>query len=229
MTFGQEKTYMMEMIEKSVISRFSWKNSKEYYLNLSAGILSSVYLWDTGWIMPLLVVTTICAIGFMFHIMEPWIDSRLGALLARFGYIPLDFFALVYLIRYDGLYNNPWFVGFVLLVCAVGTICWLWYGNNPAIRIFVVYLLAMMAFWVALRFIELPSEQLAAVLYYGSILVAVVWMIIIHGKVFASYNGYNFSLFLLLWFGVMLLDVVSFQLIPYVTEGTPMFTTIPWA
>ena len=74
MTFGQEKTYMMEMIEKSVISRFSWKNSKEYYLNLSAGILSSVYLWDTGWIMPLLVVTTICAIGFVFHIMEPWID-----------------------------------------------------------------------------------------------------------------------------------------------------------
>lgn len=218
----------MDITETSVISRFSWKNSDKYYLSLAAGIVSLIHLWDTGWAMPLLIVTTICAIGFVFHIMEPWIDSSLGLLLARFGYIPIDFLASVYLIRYGDLYNNPWFVGFVLLVCATGAICWLRYGNNPAIRIYAVYLLVMIAFWGALRFVELPSEQLAAVLYYGSILVVVVWMIIIHGKVFASYNGYNFSLFLLLWLGVMLLDVVSFQLIPYVTEGTPMFTTIPW-
>lgn len=219
----------MDITETSVISRFSWKNSKEYYISLAAGIGSFIHLWDTDWLVPLLIVTTICAIGFVSHIMEPWIDSRLGSLFARVGCIPLYFFAFVYLIRYDDLYNNPWLVGFVLLVCAAGAICWLWYGDNWVIKIYAVYLLAMMAFWVALRFVELPSEQLAAALYYGSILVAVIWMIIIHGKVFATYNGYNFSLFLLLWFGVMLLDVVSFQLIPYVTEGTPMFTTIPWA
>ncbi len=86
-----------------------------------------------------------------------------------------------------------------------------------------------MAFWVALRFVELPSEQLAAVLYYGSILVAIIWMIIIHGKVFATYNDGNLSLFLLLWLGVLLLDVVMFQLVPYISEGVPLFTTIPWA
>lgn len=219
----------MEMIEKSVISRFSWKNSSLYYYSIAGGILSLIYLWGTGWVTPLLIVTTICVIGFVFHIMEPWADSRSVTLLARFGWIPVDLAGYILLMKYGDIYNNPWFVGAVLLVCGAGMICWISYGDNWVIRIYAVYILAMMAFWVALRFVELPSEQLAAVLYYGSILVAIIWMIIIHGKVFATYNDGNLSLFLLLWLGVLLLDVVMFQLVPYISEGVPLFTTIPWA
>ena len=87
----------------------------------------------------------------------------------------------------------------------------------------------MMVFWVLLRIVEMPFYVPVAIIYYGSILVAVIWMLAIFPKIFVKYSGVNAGPFLLFWLAIMLSDVFLFQILPWISNGTTMFINIPWA
>ncbi len=218
-----------EQINKNSGSTFRWKNSEIYYLNIAAAVIGIIYTWHTLWMPIMIIVAVIAAVALVLNATRMWSDNRWIRLLAAYGWIPADLVTLVYIIMYHGFYNNPFFIVIILLPCVCAPVWWIWKGDNWTVRIYSVYIFAMMAFWVALRFIHVPPGSILPAIYYGLILLAIVWMIAIAPKVFKRYEDVNAGVFLLCWLGLMMLDVILFQLIPYIADKTPIFTTIPWA
>lgn len=215
--------------DKKADSPFGWKNSQIYYLNIAAAVIGCDKTWNTGWMPVMIIVAVIAVAALILHATKIWSNNRLIRLLATYGWMPAGIVTLIYLFMYHGFYNNPFFIVIILLPCVCAPVWWIWKGDNWTVRIYSVYIFAMMAFWVSLRFIHVPSGSILPAIYYGSILLAIIWMIAIVPKIFKRYEDVNAGIFLLCWLGLMMLDVILFQLIPYISDKPPMFTTIPWA
>lgn len=206
-----------------------WKKSEIYYLSLAGGIIGIIYAVNSGWMPIMIIATAIGIAGFVAHLMSDRFDNRGLAFLSAYGWIPVVMVILSYLIQCHGFYNDAFFIGLVLLPSICAPVWWLWKGNDISVKIYSIYLLSMMAFWVLLRFVYLPFYIPAAIIFYGSVLIAVIWMIAIFPKIFVKYSGVNVGPFLLFWLVIMLLDIMLFQVVPWVSNGTAMFTDIPWA
>lgn len=181
------------------------------------------------WLLPFVAVTALCLAGFGAYIMAPATGSRVVSWLVRYCCLPLDVLIVVFCVKYIGSYNSPVFMIMVLLCSVWAPVVWLWKGGNTEIRLYAVYLLATMAFWIVLHLWSFHPEHVVASIYYGSLLVTVIWLAFSRCDVFAVIDGTSWGVFLLVWVGVMLLDVVMFQVVPFFTDGITMFTTIPWA
>ena len=206
-----------------------WKKSEIYYLSLAGGIIGIIYARDSGWLRVMIVALIIGVIGFVAQLLNCRLNNQSVSFIAAYGWIPVDWVILSYLIKCYGFYNDAFFIGLVLLPSICAPVWWLWKGDNISVKIYSLYLLAMMVFWVLLRIVEMPFYVPVAIIYYGSILVAVIWMLAIFPKIFVKYSGVNAGPFLLFWLAIMLSDVFLFQILPWISNGTTMFINIPWA
>lgn len=217
-------------MEKKV-NLLGWKSSGVYYLSLSTGIIGiSECIHSTCWMTLMILTALISVVAFGAHLYKSsGQGNRFIGLLDRYGWIPVCVVAIAYMMKYGRIYHSPFFIIPVAIGSILAPACWLRNGKDLMLKIFSVYILALIAFWVALHYIHIPLPVATiSCIYYGSILLALAWMLFMLPKVFAKYDGINVGWFLMLGLGVLILDMILFQLIPFMSENIPFFTDIAW-
>lgn len=133
------------------------------------------------------------------------------------------------MMKYQGFYNNPFFILLVSFVGVLAPIWWLRRGDTFTIKIYSIYILILIVSWTVLHFVHVYiNETIIARCYYALMMIAFIWMLLISPKVFAKYDSNNVGPFLLFWFGVIVLDLILFQILPCFSDKIPLFTEMEW-
>lgn len=221
---------MAELTEKRR-SPFGWERAGNYYLGLATGVIGISECADSfAWLLLMLFTTLICVVSFLMHSYGAvGSKNRILYCLNRYGWIPVCIVAIAYMMKYKGLYCNPFFILLMSLIGMLAPIWWLRKGDSSTIKIYSVYVLLLIVFWAVVHLVPVHIDgTIITRCYYALMMVAFIWMLLISPKVFAKYDGYNMGLFMLFWIGVILLDLILFQVLPFLSDGTPLFTVTGW-
>ena len=210
---------------------FGWKHAGVYYLGLSTGAIGISECVDSfGWMTLMVVTTLICIMSFVMRLCGlNGSKSRIVYFLNRYGWIPVCVVSLAYMMKYHGFYNNPFFILLMAFISLLAPIWWLKKGDTFAIKIYSGYLLILIVSWAVLHFVPVHIDRtIITRCYYALMMIAFIWMLAILPKVFAKYDGYSVGSFLLFWFGIITLDLILFQVMPFFSNGTPLFSEMEW-
>lgn len=212
-------------------SPFGWKCAGVYYLGLATGVIGVSKCADSvGWMILMIFTTLICVMSFGLHLCKST-SSKNTCLyfLNKYGWIPVCIISIAYMMKYQGFYNNPFFILLVSFVGVLAPIWWLRRGDTFTIKIYSIYILILIVSWTVLHFVHVYiNETIIARCYYALMMIAFIWMLLISPKVFAKYDGNNVGPFLLFWFGVIVLDLILFQILPCFSDKIPLFTEMEW-